>query len=169
MDKYLEARGLRFAHYADDFVICVKSTSAGHRVMEQVAQFLEWRPKLKVNRRKSRVIHTRDLDYPGFEFKGKKIRWSAEALTHFKHRVRILTKRPWGISMDRRMREPRFYIRGWINYYGLSEYYHPLPGLDEWLRRRIRMCYLKQWPQLHIPVEPEQSFRFNVNTHSGRT
>ena len=36
-------------------------------------------------------------------------------------------------------------VRGWMNYYGISEYYRPIPGLDEWLRRRIRMCYWKQW------------------------
>ena len=47
--------------------------------------------------------------------------------------------------MQRRLRELRLYIQGWINYFGLSEYYRPLPGLDEWIRRRLRMCYLKQW------------------------
>jgi len=36
-------------------------------------------------------------------------------------------------------------VRGWMNYYGISEYYRPVPELDEWLRRRIRMCYWKQW------------------------
>jgi len=81
----------------------------------------------------------------GFTFRGKKIRWSGQALEDFKHRIRRLTKRSWGISMQRRLRELRLYIQGWINYFGLSEYYRPLPGLDEWIRRRLRMCYLKQW------------------------
>lgn len=142
-DKYLEARQMRFARYADDFVICVKSTSAGHRVMQWVSRFLTM--KLMVNAEKSRVVKTNDWSFLGFTFRGNKIRWTEDALANFKHRIRQLTKRSWGVSMHRRYRELRLYIQGWINYFGLSEYYRPLPLLDEWLRRRIRMCYLKQW------------------------
>ena len=145
LDKYLESRDLKFARYADDFVICVKSTSRAHRVRQQVTRFLEQRLKLKVNEDKSNVVKTNGLEFLGFTFKGKKIVWTDQALRDFKHRVRLLTKRSWGVSMHYRLRELRLYIRGWINYFGLSEYYRPLPGLDEWLRRRIRMCYLKQW------------------------
>lgn len=145
LDKRLESSQLRFARYADDFAICVKSTSAGHRVMGWVSRFLTTRLKLSVNKAKSRVVNTNDLHFLGFTFRGKKIRWSEQALNDFKHRIRRLTKRSWGISMRRRFRELRLYIQGWINYFGLSEYYRPLPGLDEWIRRRVRMCYLKQW------------------------
>ena len=145
LDKRLESRQLRFARYADDFTICVKSSSAGYRVMGWVSRFLSTKLKLVVNEAKSRVVKTNDLHFLGFTFKGKKVRWSAKALAGFKHRIRRLTKRSWGISMQRRLRELRLYIQGWINYFGLSEYYRPLPGLDEWIRRRLRMCYLKQW------------------------
>jgi len=145
LDKRLESRQLHFTRYADDFTICVKSTSAGHRVMAWVSRFLTKKLKLIVNEAKSRVVKTNDLHFLGFTFRGKKVRWSEQALEAFKHRIRRLTKRSWGISMQRRYRELRLYIQGWINYFGLSEYYRPLPRLDEWMRRRIRMCYLKQW------------------------
>lgn len=145
LDKLLESRQLRFARYADDFTICVKSSSAGQRVMAWVSRFLTNKLKLVVNEKKSRVVKTNDLHFLGFTFRGKKIRWSEQALKDFKHRIRRLTKRSWGVSMQRRLRELRLYIQGWINYFGLSEYYRPLPGLDEWIRRRLRMCYLKQW------------------------
>jgi len=145
LDKRLETQQLHFSRYADDFTICVKSTSAGHRVMAWVSRFLIKKLKLVVNEAKSRVVKTNDLHFLGFTFRGKKVRWSEQALKDFKHRVRRLTKRSWGISMHRRYRELRLYIQGWINYFGLSEYYRPLPRLDEWIRRRIRMCYLKQW------------------------
>lgn len=145
LDKHLESRQLRFARYADDFTICVKSTSAGHRVMAGVSRFLSRKLKLTVNDEKSRVVKTNALHFLGFTFRGKKICWTDEALHDFKYHIRRLTKRSWGISMHRRLRELRRYILGWINYYGLSEYFRPLPGLDEWIRRRIRMCYLKQW------------------------
>ncbi len=145
LDKRLESCQLCFARYADDFTICVKSSSAGHRVMAWVSRFLSTKLKLVVNEAKSRVVKTNDLLFLGFTFKGKKVRWSEQALKDFKYRIRRLTKRSWGISMQRRLRELRLYIQGWINYFGLSEYYRPLPGLDEWIRRRLRMCYLKQW------------------------
>lgn len=145
LDKHLEARQLRFARYADDFTICVKSTSAGHRVMARVSRFLNSKLKLTVNHEKSKVVKTNALYFLGFTFRGKKICWTDDALHDFKYHIRRLTKRSWGISMQRRLRELRRYIQGWINYFGLSEYYRPLPGLDEWIRRRIRMCYLKQW------------------------
>lgn len=145
LDKLLESRALRFARYADDFAICVKSTSAGNRVMQWVKRFLSTKLKLVINEGKSKVVKTNELHFLGFTFKGKKIRWSDKALMDFKYHIRRLTKRSWGISMHRRYRELRLYIQGWINYYGLSEYYRPLPRLDEWIRRRLRMCYLKQW------------------------
>ncbi|MEW8229609.1 MAG: group II intron reverse transcriptase/maturase [Candidatus Thiodiazotropha endolucinida] len=145
LDKLLESRALCFARYADDFTICVRSTSAGHRVMQWVKRFLSTKLKLVVNEGKSKVVKTNELHFLGFTFKGKKIRWSDKALNDFKYNIRRLTKRSWGISMQRRYRELRLYIQGWINYYGLSEYYRPLPRLDEWIRRRLRMCYLKQW------------------------
>ena len=145
LDKRLESRNLRFARYADDFTICVRSTSAGHRVMHWLKHFLSTTLKLVVNEEKSKVVKTNELHFLGFTFRGKKIRWSDNALKDFKHNIRRLTKRSWGISMQRRYRELRLYIQGWINYFGLSEYYRPLPELDEWIRRRLRMCYLKQW------------------------
>jgi len=145
LDKRLESCQLRFARYADDFTICVKSSSAEYRVMAWVSRFLSTKLKLVVNEEKSRVVKTNDLHFLGFTFRGKKIRWSLQAVEDFKHRIRRLTKRSWGISMHRRLRELRLYIQGWINYFGLSEYYRPLPGLDEWIHRRLRMCYLKQW------------------------
>jgi len=145
LDKLLEARAMRFARYADDFTICVKSTSAGYRVMHWLKHFLSTKLKLVVNEEKSKVVKTNELHFLGFTFRGNKIRWSDKALRDFKHAIRRLTKRSWGISMQRRYRELRLYIQGWINYFGLSEYYRPLPELDEWIRRRLRMCYLKQW------------------------
>lgn len=145
LDKYLESHHRKFARYADDFVISVKSTSAAYRVMEKVKRFLTHQLKLVINEEKSQVVKSNGLHFLGFTFKGKKIRWSNKAYEDFKHNIRRLTKRSWGISMKRRFYELRLYTQGWINYFGLSEYYRPLPELDHWIRRRIRMCYLKQW------------------------
>jgi len=152
LDKELEARGHRFARYADDFIILVKSQRAGERVMESICRFLEQRLKLSVNEKKSKVAHVEDCSFLGFIFRRGKIRWSQKAFVEFKRRIRLLTGRSWFVSMDYRLKKLAEYIRGWINYYGISEYYRPIPGLDEWLRRRIRMCYWKQWRKIRTKV-----------------
>ena len=145
LDKELERRGHNFARYADDFTILVKSHRSGERVMKSIRKYLERKLKLKVNEAKSGVVPTNEMKFLGFRFKGTKIRWSASAFQEFKRRLRKLTGRSWFVSMEYRMRKLTEYVRGWMNYYGISEYYRPIPGIDEWLRRRIRMCYWKQW------------------------
>jgi RNA-directed DNA polymerase len=145
LDKELEKRGHKFARYADDFVILVRSERAGLRVKESVTRFLERKLKLKVNQDKSRVSSTDDTNFLGFTFKGTKIRWSDKAFREFKRRVKRLTGRSWFVSMEYRYKKLSQYIRGWMNYFGISEYYRPIPEIDHWLRRRLRMCYWKQW------------------------
>ena len=152
----IEKRGHRFVRYADDFIILVKSRSSGERVMRSVQRFLERKLKLQVNREKSQVQKTDQTQFLGFIFKGTKIRWSEDAFREFKRRVKRLTGRSWSVSMDYRLKKLAEYVRGWIhpvvyflfngvNYFGISEYYEPIPEIDPWLRRRIRLCHWKQW------------------------
>ncbi len=145
LDKELEKRGHRFCRYADDFIILVRSLRAGERVMKSIRNFLESKLKLHVNEQKSRVVHVENCSFLGFTFKRGKIRWTDKAFLKFKRRIKELTGRSWRVSMDYRMMKLGQYIRGWINYFGIAEYYRPIPGIDEWIRRRVRMCYWKQW------------------------
>jgi RNA-directed DNA polymerase len=145
LDKELEARGHRFARYMDDLVILVKSRRAGSRVMANISQYLSQKLKLQVNRQKSRVVGTDKLEFLGFMFQGIRVWWSDQAYRDFIHRLRGLTSRSWGVSMAYRMARLNRYLRGWMNYYGISQHYSPIERLDGWLRRRIRMCYWKQW------------------------
>jgi RNA-directed DNA polymerase len=145
LDKELERRGHWFVRYADDFIILVKSRRAGERVMLSVQRFLERKLKLKVNQDKSQVALTNKTDFLGFTFRGNKIRWSDKVFREFKRRVKYLTGRSWFVSMEYRFTKLAQYLRGWMNYFGISEYYRPIPEIDHWLRRRVRMCYWKQW------------------------
>ncbi len=145
LDKELEKRGHRFVRYADDFIILVKSQRAAERVKARIQRFLERKLKLKVNEDKSQVAPTDHIDFLGFTFKGTKIRWSEKAFREFKRRVKKLTGRSWFVKMSYRMEKLAQYLRGWMNYFGISEYYRPIPEVDHWLRRRLRMCYWKQW------------------------
>ncbi len=145
LDRELESRGHRFVRYADDVMILVKSERAGNRVMASVSRYLTKKLKLKVNEQKSRVIPAVQTTYLGYTFRGTKLRWSEESFADFKHRVKELTGRSWGVSMEYRFKKLGQYLRGWMGYFGKSEYYRPIPEIDQWIRRRIRMCYWKQW------------------------
>ncbi len=98
-----------------------------------------------VAEKKSKVAPVGECGFLGFVFIRGKIRWSEKSFLEFKRRLRQFTGRSWFVSMEYRYKKMAEYIRGWMNYYGISEYYRPIPGIDEWLRRRIRMCYWKQW------------------------
>jgi len=100
---------------------------------------------VKVNEEKSRVVETDNSVFPGFTFSGKKIRWTEKAFREFKRRIKRLTGRSWFVSMEYRLQKLAQYVRGWMNYFGISENYSPIPEIDHWLRRRVRMCYWKQW------------------------
>lgn len=152
LDKELEKRSHRFVRYADDFIVLVKSRRAGERVMESLKHFLESSLKLKINQEKSRVVHTNQVAFLGFTFRGTKIHWSEKAFREFKRRVKKLTGRSWFVSMDYRYKKLAEYLRGWMNYFGISEYYRPIPEIDQWLRRRLRMCYFKQWRRARTKV-----------------
>ena len=152
LDRELENRGHRFVRYADDVLILVRSERAGVRVKASITRYLTAELRLVVNEQKSRVCRTNDVHFLGFTFRGTKLRWSDQAFDDFQHRIRRLTGRSWGVSMAYRLDKLAKYLRGWMNYFGISDYYRPVPGLDQWLRRRIRMCYWKQWRRVRTKV-----------------
>ena len=145
LDRILEGRGHRFARYADDLMVLVKSERAGQRVKANLTAYLDRHLKLPVNEKKTQVAKIEQCVFLGFTFRKNKLRWSEAAFADFKHRLRELTGRSWSVSMEYRFEKLGQYLRGWMGYFDLSEYYRPIPELDEWLRRRVRMCYWKQW------------------------
>lgn len=147
LDKELERRGLKFVRYADDITIFVKSRRSAERVYASVVRYLTDRLRLVVNQEKSRIVASDGVEFLGFVFRGRKatINVSDKSIHRFKHRVRTLTGRSWGVSMERRLSELRSYLRGWIGYYGLAAQLKLFDRFDQWIRRRIRMCYWKRW------------------------
>jgi len=145
LDKELEIRGHKFVRYADDFVILVKSQRAGERVMGSVRNYLTRHLKLTVNEDKSQVARSDRISFLGFVFKGTRIIWSDKAYKEFRRRVRKYTGRSWFVSMKYRLNKLAEYLRGWMGYFGISEEYHDIPEIDGWIRRRVRLCYWKQW------------------------
>ena len=145
LDKELEKRGHKFARYADDFIILVKSQRAGERVLGSLTKYLQNRLKLVINTEKSQVVKTSDSKFLGFTFKNGNIKWHPKTLLKFKQRIRELTNRNWGVSMRYQLFKTSQFIRGWINYFGIANCYQLCCDLDHWVRRRVRMAYWRQW------------------------
>ena len=145
LDKELENRGHKFARYADDFTIVVKSQRAGERVLRSISQYLQRRLKLVVNTSKSHVVKTNECKFLGFTFRAGRIQWHPKTLLKFKQQVRELTNRNWGVSMTYQLFKTSQFIRGWINYFGIANCYQRCVDLDHWIRRRVRMAYWRQW------------------------
>ena len=148
LDKELERRGLQFVRYADDFMIFVKSPRSAQRAFESVQRYVTQTLKLVVNQTKSQVTIAEGCEFLGFAFvSGRRatIKVAPKKLKAFKRRVKELTGRSRGISMKRRLTDLTRYLRGWIGYFGLARQLAEFSNLDGWIRRRIRMCYWKQW------------------------
>ena len=144
----LERRGHRFARYADDFLVMVKSAKAAERVMASLTRFVEGRLKLVVNRAKSKSAPLKQCAFLGFQIgaRGKAV-WTAKAHARFKRRVREITRRNRGHRAQDVIDELRRYVVGWLNYFGPSDTYSQVVELAEWVRRRVRLYYWKQWKQ----------------------
>ena len=147
-DRELERRGLRFARYADDCNVYVRSRRAGERVMESLKRFITTKLKLKVNEQKSAVARPWERKFLGFSFTNTSVpkrRIAPKAAGRFKERVRELTRRTRGVSTERMAQDLARYLRGWISYFGRCETPSVLQSLEEWTRRRLRSAIWKQW------------------------
>ncbi len=148
LDQELERRGHRFARYADDCNIYVRSKRAGERVMESITRFLSAKLKLKVNSEKSAVAQPWKRKFLGFSFTSAgvpKRRIAPQAVDRFKERVRELTCRTRGVSTKEMAEDLTRYLRGWIGYFGKCETPSVLLDLEKWFRRRLRSAMWKQW------------------------
>lgn len=152
LDKELEKRGHKFCRYADDCNIYVKSKKAGERVMESITEYIENVLKLKINRTKSAVDKPSRRKFLGFSFYIRK--GIARNFIHkkpverFKEKVREITSRSNGKSMDWRKEALNYLVTGWVNYFRIADMKTVAEELDQWIRRRIRMCYWKQWKKI---------------------
>src|SRR5260370_32977257 len=108
MDRELEGRGHRYVRYADDSNICVRSEQAGRRVMESITRFIPPNPKLKVNETKSAVARPQERKFLGFSFTaGPEVKRviAPKALDRFQRRIREITRRAKGVSIQKTIEE----------------------------------------------------------------
>ena len=145
LDKELERRGHRFCRYADDCNIYVRTQKAGERVMASVTRFLEGKLRLRVNGEKSAVAAVGKRQFLGY-----RILWDGRLaiaprrLERAKRRIRQITRRNRGISLEQMIGELNSYLTGWVTYFRYAACKGHLQRLDEWIRRKLRCVRLKQ-------------------------
>jgi len=149
LDKELERRGHKFCRYADDCNVYVGSKHAGERVMETLTRFLERKLKLKVNREKSDVDRPWKRKFLGYSMTANreaKLKVAKQSVKRIRMKIKELFRIGKGRNLERFIREDlNPVLRGWANYFSLSETRGVFVELDEWLRRRLRCMLWKQW------------------------
>jgi len=148
LDQELEKRGLRFVRYADDCNIYVGSQRAGERVMESITRYITKKLKLRVNEKKSAVGQPQERKFLGFSFTSEREprrRIAPKAIARFKKRIRELTRRTRGVSIEQMAEDLTRYLRGWLGYFGRCQTPSVLERLEQWMRRRLRAVIWKQW------------------------
>lgn len=152
LDKELERRGHRFVRYADDLIIFCKSRRSAKRTYENILPYIEKKLFLKVNREKTAVDYIGKVKFLGFAFyryKGKaRVRIHPKSVAKMRNKVRELTSRSNGMGNEVRAMKLRRYIMGWVNYFKIADMKKLLSTTDEWMRRRIRMVFWKQWKRV---------------------
>ena len=152
LDKELEKRNHKFVRYADDCMILCKSRRSAERTLTSIIRFIEGKLFLKVNREKTSVAHISQVKYLGYGFyryKGEcRLKVHQKSLVKMKNRLRGLTNRSKAISNEDRPLMLSRFIKGWVNYFKLADMKGMLKRVDEWLRRRIRAIYWKQWKKV---------------------
>jgi len=148
LDRELERRGHRFARYADDCNIYVRSERSGQRVMDSITRFITQRLKLKVNDKKSAVARPQVRKFLGFSLTaGPEVRRriASKALERFKQRIREITRHAKSVSQETTMATLAPYMRGWRGYFGFCETPDVLIQLTRWVRLRLRVALWRQW------------------------
>jgi len=162
LDKELERRGHRFVRYVDDCMIFCKSRKSAIRTLENIMPYIEGKLFLKVNREKTKVASISKIKYLGnsfYRYKGKcRMRVHPKSIEKMKAKLKELTSRNNGWSNEYRAVKLTQFIRGWVNYFAMADMKQLLRSTDEWLRRRIRAIYWKQWKKIKTRYQMIRKF-----------
>ncbi len=145
LDNELQRRGHKFVRYADDCNIYVRSQEAGERVMESISNFIESKLKLLVNREKSQVCEVSQTKFLGHTIQNDgNLSIAKKSIERFKEKVRTITKRNRGVSLEQLILELTPIMRGWLTYFRNARCKSMLQNLDAWIRRKLRCFRIKQ-------------------------
>ena len=168
LDHELERRGHKFVRYADDMVIFCRSKASAMQTLEHIVPYIEGKLFLKVNREKTVVSHAEGIKFLGYGFHQRKDETFFRLVVHPKSiaklraKVKELTVRNKPRTKEEWQKELRLFIHGWVNYFKLADMKTCLRGIDEWMRRRIRMVFLKRWKRVRTKLRNLQRIGLSV-------
>jgi len=176
LDKELERRGHRFCRYADDCNIYVRSKAAGEQVMDSVTRFLAKKLRLKVNKEKSAVDHPWKRKFLGYTMtphQKPRLKVSEKSIKRVKARVKEIIRKGRGRTLSKVTAELTAHLRGWVNYFRLSQVKITFEELDQWIRRKLRSALWRQWkkPRTRAKKLSEQGIekaRAYASAYNGR-
>jgi group II intron reverse transcriptase/maturase len=173
LDRELEKRGLSFCRYADDCNIYVGSQRAGQRVMDSITAFLSDRLRLTVNATKSAVAKPWERKFLGYSItRGTlKIRIAKPSMERLRHAVSGICAQGRGRALTDTIERLNPMLRGWMNYFSLSQSRRPIEELDAWVRRKLRCLVWRQWKQprtrearmLALGLDAQRAWKSSVN------
>jgi len=179
LDKELEARGLNFTRYADDCLIYVKSEKAAMRVMESITKFIEKKLGLIVNASKSKVSRPKEIKYLGYGYyinkQGKyRPKPHIKSIQKLKHKIKLLLKRSWSVSLDNRLKKLKQLIVGWVNYFRIADMKTLMTKIDSHIRRKTRTVIWKRWKNcrtrynnlLKLKINPNEARKYAYSSKS---
>jgi len=152
LDKELERRGHKFARYADDCNIYVKSQRAGERVKQSITDFLEERLRLKVNQTKSAVDRPWKRKFLGYSMTNgtlPRLKVAERSVERLKDKLREMFRKGRGRNIGKVIEELNVALRGWIQYFKLAEVKNIFEELDQWIRRKLRCIKWRQWKRVY--------------------
>ena len=145
LDQELNRRGINYVRYADDIQIFVGSKVSAERVMKSITKFIEGRMKLKVNHNKSEIRKHYETNFLGHSILNQgKVGLSKASESKLKSKLKKITQRNRGVSLEGVLHELRPVLQGWLNYFKFASMQSKLKVIDGWLRRRLKCYRLKQ-------------------------
>jgi RNA-directed DNA polymerase len=145
LDKEMERVGYSYVRYADDVKIFVRSEETARRILPRITEFIEGKLRLKVNRTKSRICRSRELNFLGHSIlKNGLLGLSPESEKRMKMRIKGITRRNRGVSLNQVLHELKQYLMGWLQYFKRAKMLKKMERVDGWLKRKLRCYRLKQ-------------------------
>jgi RNA-directed DNA polymerase len=157
LDRELDKRGLSYCRYADDCNIYVDSQAAAETILKSIQSWIEKHLRLQVNPAKSGTGRTWERKFLGFQLtRMRRIIIAPESLERFKAKVREVWRSCQSLTEDELRKNWQQYLRGWWQYYQLSQVRQPIFQLEPWIRRHIRKFFWLRW---HGPVGRRRNLR----------
>ncbi len=145
LDQRMQVAGFEMIRYADDLVVLCRQPEEAGRALELLEQWME-AVGLRLHPEKTRIVdlHQEGFDFLGYHFAAGKpglpriVKWPREkSLRGLKGKLKPITKRANGRSLEANIENLNPILRGWFGYFQHSRR-STFVNVDGWVRGRLR-------------------------------